>query len=342
MGWSVGEPFSDRDRLKIKKTLHEVRVETTHQQGKRSIYKITGITSVPLAQLRYPICQISSLDAYSVCQIKGQKYTRKLSDIQVANILKATCKRPQERENSIIQMVGHNNYAGDRLAQVFGITVANQMANVQARVLPPPMLKYHESGREKIVAPSDGQWNMINKKMLNGWTCLNFSRMPPHVVDRICDDLARMCNSIGMVFNPRPVTEIQSASPNHIEAALRNVHMRAPNLQLLIVILPDVSGHYGKIKRLCETDLGIVSQCINPKPNKNKQYFESVALKINVKVGGRNTVLERASMTNGIPFVSDVPTIIFGADVSHPPAGEDSSAFIAAVVASMDWPHVTT
>ncbi|RLM85364.1 hypothetical protein C2845_PM04G05340 [Panicum miliaceum] len=360
------QPFSDRDRLKIKKALHGVRVETTHRQGKRSIYKITGITSVPLAQLsfswnngpqltvvQYFVQQYKYRLQYTawpclqsgnnskpiylpmeVCQIiEGQKYTRKLSDIQVASILKATCKRPQERENSIILV--WLAAAADRLAQVFGITVANQMANVQARVLPPPMLKYHESGREKIVAPSDGQWNMINKKMLNGgtvhsWTCLNFSRMPPHVVDRICDDLARMCNSIGMVFNPRPVTEVQSASPNHIEAALRNVHMRAPNLQLLIMILPDVSGHYAKIKRLCETDLGIISQCINPKPNKNKQYFESVALKINVKVGGRNTVLERASMTNGRPFVSDVPTIIFGADVSHPPAGEDSSASIAA------------
>ena len=49
------------------------------------------------------------------------------------------------------------------------------------------------------------------------------------------------------------------------------------------------------------------------------------------QVGGHNTVLEKASMTNGIPFVSDVPTIVFGADVSHPPAGEESSACIAVV-----------
>jgi eukaryotic translation initiation factor 2C len=41
--------------FQIKKALRGVRVETTHQQGKRSTYKITGITSVPLAQLRF-IC----------------------------------------------------------------------------------------------------------------------------------------------------------------------------------------------------------------------------------------------------------------------------------------------
>jgi eukaryotic translation initiation factor 2C len=62
-------------------------------------------------------------------------------------------------------------------------------------------------------------------------------------------------------FNPRPVTEVQSASPNHIEAALRDVHMRAPNLQLLIVILPDVSGHYGTC--IFEKNCGTYKFCEN-------------------------------------------------------------------------------
>jgi len=42
----------------------------------------------------------------------------------------------------------------------------------------------------------------------------------------------------------------------------------------------------GKIKRVCETEIGIVSQCCLPKhaSRPNKQYLENVALKINVKV----------------------------------------------------------
>jgi hypothetical protein len=43
------------------------------------------------------------------------------------------------------------------------------------------------------------------------------------------------------------VTEIQSAHPNQIETALRDVRRRAPDLELLIVILPLVTGHYGKL-----------------------------------------------------------------------------------------------
>ena len=47
-------------------------------------------------------------------------------------------------------------------------------------------------------------------------------------------------------------------------------------------------------------------------------------------MGGRNTVLLDA-LSCRIPLVSDIPTIIFGADVTHPENGEDSSPSIAAV-----------
>ena len=88
----------------------------------------------------------------------------------------------------------------------------------------------------------------------------------------------------------------------------------------------------GELKRICETELGIVSQCCLTKHvfKMSKQYFANVALKINVKVGGRNTVLVDA-LSRRIPLVSDLPTIIFGADVTHPHPGEDSSPSIAAV-----------
>ncbi|GKB46195.1 zf-CCHC domain-containing protein [Tanacetum coccineum] len=48
-----------------------------------------------------------------------------------------------------------------------------------------------------------------------------------------------------------------------------------------------------RIKRVCETELRIVSQCCKPQHimKMSNQYFENVALKINVKVGGRNTIL---------------------------------------------------
>ena len=46
------------------------------------------------------------------------------------------------------------------------------------------------------------------------------------------------------------------------------------------------------------------------------------------QVGGRNIILERAFVRNCVPFVSEVPIIIFRADVTHPPPGEDSASSI--------------
>ncbi|XP_026418566.1 protein argonaute 1B-like isoform X3 [Papaver somniferum] len=119
--------------------------------------------------------------------------------------------------------------------------------------------------------------------------------------------------------------------------------LKGKELDLLIVILPDNNvSLYGDLKRICETELGLVSQCCLTKHifEMSKQYLANVALKINVKVGGRNTVLVDA-FSRRIPLVSDRPTIIFGADVTHPHPGEDSSPSVAAVVASQDWPEVT-
>ena len=99
----------------------------------------------------------------------------------------------------------------------------------------------------------------------------------------------------------------------------------------------------GDLKRICETDLGVVSQCCLTKHvfKMNKQYLANVALKINVKVGGRNTVLVDA-LSRRIPLVSDRPTIIFGADVTHPHPGEDSSPSIAAVCFFIFFPTSTS
>ncbi|KAM0874638.1 hypothetical protein ACQ4PT_037324 [Festuca glaucescens] len=263
-----------------------------------------------------------------------------------------------------LKIVNRNNYGNDSFSKEFGMKVTNQLALVDARVLPAPRLKYHDSGRDKVCDPLVGQWNMNNKKFVNGgsinyWACLTFaSRMHPKDVGMFCNDLARMCNSIGMQMNMKPCVDItQPSRQDSVESAIRNIHrlsaqviaqqgLVGKQLELLIIILPDTNvpygSPYGRIKRLCETELGIITQCCLPvKLQKGgKQYLENLSMKINVKVGGRNMVLENA-LYKRIPQLTDVPTIVFGADVTHPSPGEDASPSIAAVVASMDWPEVT-
>ncbi|KAM0838402.1 hypothetical protein ACQ4PT_060985 [Festuca glaucescens] len=193
---------------------------------------------------------------------------------------------------------------------------------------------------------------MVNGGTVNDWICINFSRnVPDNAVRNFCRELADVCQTSGMDFSVDPLFPPLTTRPENVERALRARYQDAMNalkplgrqLDLLIVILPDNNASlYGNIKRICETDLGLISQCCLAKHiyKRSPQYLANVALKINVKVGGRNTVLVDA-LSRRIPLVSDRPTIIFGADVSHPHPGEDSSPSIAAVVASQDWPEVT-
>ncbi|XP_071724545.1 protein argonaute 5-like [Rutidosis leptorrhynchoides] len=382
----LSRPLSDQDRVKVKKALKSIRVKLSHGKYVKT-HKISGVSDQPAGQLMFTLddqnTQISvaqyfrekygitlkykslpALQAGSqskpvylpmeLCTIaQGQRYARKLNETQVTNMLRATCQRPRDRESSVARMVDGINFGADELVKdQFGIRVKNDLTVVEARVLEPPQVKYHRSGRESTVNPRFGSWNMINKVLYEGakidsWTCVNFSTRVRE--EEVCHHLVSMCVDKGMKFASHPIVPVRSAQPRNIEKTLHEIHTESSaelerrgskdkQIQLLIVILPDVSGSYGKIKKICETQLGIVSQCCHPKNvgKLNKQYFENVAMKINVKTGGRNCILEKR-----IPMLTDRPTIIFGADVTHPQPGEDTSPSIAAVVASMDWPEVT-
>ncbi|KAL8214340.1 hypothetical protein R6Q57_003789 [Mikania cordata] len=383
----ISRPLTDQERIKVKRALRGVRVEVRRPDYLRR-YKIMDLTRQPLNQLTFtdatgttisvvqyyhekykiqlrflslPAIQ-SGTDAnptylpLEICWlVGGQRYASKLNEKQVTNLLRATCQRPKDRENSIGTTMLSNKYNEDDLVRKeFGMQVREQFTSIDARVLPPPPIKYHGPSE---VNPQVGQWNMTDLKMYDGgtvhhWAIVNFSRHRADAVQHFCNELVRMCANKGIDFKTPPTIPMYTAQPINIENALVDIHnrckaqlARAPpgsHLQLLVVILPDVKGSYGRIKRVCETELGIVTQCCRPQNvmKLNKQYFENVALKINVKVGGRNSVLS-ASLNGRLPYVTDRPTIIFGADVTHPSKGEDSTPSIASVVASMDWPQVT-
>ncbi|KMT03709.1 hypothetical protein BVRB_8g188600 [Beta vulgaris subsp. vulgaris] len=234
----TSRPLSDSDRVKIKKALRGVKVEVTHRGNMRRKYRISGLTSQATRELTFPVDERGTMKSVveyfyetygfeiqhtqwpclqvgnqqrpnylpmEVCKIvEGQRYSKRLNERQITALLKVTCQRPQERERDIVQTVHHNAYHADPYAQEFGIKIDERLASVEARVLPAPWLKYHDSGREKNCLPQVGQWNMMNKKMVNGgtvdnWICINFSRNVQDGVARsFCTELAQMCHISGM------------------------------------------------------------------------------------------------------------------------------------------------
>ncbi|KAG6472266.1 hypothetical protein ZIOFF_069726 [Zingiber officinale] len=143
---------------------------------------------------------------------------------------------------------------------------------------------------------------MVNGGRVNSWTCINFAKnVQDNFARGFCHDLAQMCQISGM----------------------------EKELDLLIVKLPDNDGYlYGDQKQICETGLALVSQCCLTKHvfKMSKQYLPMLAS----RSMERGVVLVDV-LSRRIPLVSDRPTIIFGADVTHPHPGEDSSPSIAVV-----------
>ncbi|XP_024310310.1 protein argonaute 18 isoform X1 [Brachypodium distachyon] len=292
-----------------------------------------------------------------VCNIvPGQRYQKKLDENQVSNMMQITCQQPLQREGFIRQTVRCNNYNNTKRANEFGIEVDYEPTSVQARVLPAPMLKYHPSGSDNMCNPSNGAWNMRGKKVVDGarvvnWLCINFCvDLPEADVRRFCNGLSNMCCNTGLFVNIGGL-KLFSADPLKFEANLHNVRnfcqqtrqmSGVQKIDLLLALLPDKNDSlYGDIKRICETDIGVMSQCCLRKNvlKSSPQFFANVAIKINAKCGGRNSVF--ANRQASLPVVSAKPTIIFGADVTHPSALDDATPSIASVVASKDWPEVT-
>ena len=110
---------------------------------------------------------------------------------------------------------------------------------------------------------------------------------------------------------------------------------RFPALQLIMVVLPRFDQKlYAEVKRIGDRVIGIPTQCVQMKvvQQAKPHVCANISLKINAKLGGTNHVIDFS-----VKPVFKEPTIVLGADVTHPSPTENGIPSIAAVVASMDY-----
>ncbi|CAG8434696.1 7785_t:CDS:10 [Diversispora eburnea] len=266
-----------------------------------------------------------------VCEvIEGQRHIRKLNEKQTADMIRFTCQAPHLRANKIKQGVDILNYRGNEYLQQFGLVVSNDMAVVPARVLPTPTLQYHPSSREASFIPREGSWNLRDKKVAQGatlgsWSIVAFGSdtdFPHQSIQAFVRELIITCQDNGMNI-PNKTPPIMHSNPQgDVESSLKQAWLRAGNAakaqpQMLLCVLPNTGVPlYAEIKRVTDTVIGVASQCIQGRHmmQAKKQYCANVCLKLNVKLGGMNVYISPTQ----IPFISDRPTILMGADISHP------------------------
>nr|CAD7264999.1 unnamed protein product [Timema shepardi] len=285
-----------------------------------------------------------------VCNIvAGQRCIKKLTDMQTSTMIKATARSAPDREREINNLVRRADFNNDAYVQEFGLTISNNMMEVRGRVLPPPKLQYGGrvsslSGQTKQQAmPNQGVWDMRGKQFFTGveirvWAIACFApqrTVREDALRNFTQQLQKISNDAGMPIIGQPCfCKYDYELLLTVEPMFRYLKSSFSALQLVVVVLPGKTPVYAEVKRVGDTVLGMATQCVQAK-NVNKtspQTLSNLCLKINVKLGGINSILVPSIR----PKVFNEPVIFLGADVTHPPAGDNKKPSIAAVVGSMD------
>ncbi|KAL1421033.1 hypothetical protein MTO96_023555 [Rhipicephalus appendiculatus] len=361
------KPLTDSQRVKFTKEIKGLKIEITHCGSMRRKYRVCNVTRRPAQLQSFPLqlengqtveCTVAKYPhlpclqvgqehkhtylPLEVCNIvAGQRCIKKLTDMQTSTMIKATARSAPDREREINNLVRKADFNTDPYVQEFGLSISNTMMEVRGRILPPPKLQY--GGRTKQQAiPNQGVWDMRGKQFHTGveiriWAIACFAPQRTCREDALrnfTQQLQKISNDAGMPIIGQPCFCKYATGPDQVEPMFRYLKSTFQGLQLVVVVLPGKTPVYAEVKRVGDTVLGMATQCVQAK-NVNKtspQTLSNLCLKINVKLGGINSILVPSIR----PKVFNEPVIFLGADVTHPPAGDNKKPSIAAVVGSMD------
>ncbi|KAM9384293.1 protein argonaute-2 isoform 3-T3 [Pholidichthys leucotaenia] len=334
------KPLTDSQRVKFTKEIKGLKVEITHCGQMKRKYRVCNVTRRPASHQTFPLqqengqtieCTVAQYfkDKYKlmlryphlpclqvgqeqkhtylpleVCNIvAGQRCIKKLTDNQTSTMIRATARSAPDRQDEISKLMRSANFNNDPYVREFGVTVRDEMTEVNGRVLQAPSILY--GGRNKAIAtPIQGVWDMRNKQFHTGieikvWAIACFApqrQCTELLLKAFTDQLRKISRDAGMPIQGQPC--------------------------------------FSEVKRVGDTVLGMATQCVQVKnvQKTTPQTLSNLCLKINVKLGGVNNIL----LPQGRPLVFQQPVIFLGADVTHPPAGDGKKPSIAAVVGSMD------
>ncbi|GJE99955.1 Piwi-domain-containing protein [Phanerochaete sordida] len=343
---------------------HNTYGEITVEEYFRREYKITLQYANALPVIDIGNRDKSNLMPPELCQIPpGQPYRGLLPDKATAEMIKVACNPPAFNANLIVnqgfELLGLRGNNSTLVS--FGITVDPEMTVVPGRVLPPPKVVYRNNQQ---LSARDGGWNLIDVKFhrggdLSNWAVLlvqegrhsGFASAQDAALTPFLRAFADMCSKCGMGVNlsqpplimetPRlPAAHEDPGRRRGVDLILQTFRARLnpkkkPSVVLVLLTTADI---YSGLKRLCDMSLGLQTVCMQldkaRRPERQDQYFANVALKVNIKLGGMNHVLDPEICMR---WLKEKKTMLVGIDVTHPaPTSLKGTPSIVAVVASVD------
>uniref|UniRef100_K3X8F2 Piwi domain-containing protein n=1 Tax=Globisporangium ultimum (strain ATCC 200006 / CBS 805.95 / DAOM BR144) TaxID=431595 RepID=K3X8F2_GLOUD len=363
--------LSEREAKNLSRALRKIEIVTTHRVDRKK--PINGISSQPVDATMIEIegKEVSVADYFSqrynvtlrfpnlpavniggrkkptylpieVCEVAPGQRCSNINDLDTAEIIRQTSQKPNLRQENIMDQVRGAGFENDPYLSAFGMKVELKMENLDARVLETPEVQYANISER----PNMGSWNLRDRRFVEGASLRNWGvvihaniseRDVQRFIGTMCD-VARKCAIDIHDTNPVIVHQ-DSHRAAQVEELMTICHRDLENRnlgppQLIMVIKKDKTvGPYSDIKRMSDTVLGIPSQCIVAAnvAKSQAQYCANVCMKINMKLNGKNSILR-----DHLPLVSSSPTMIIGANITHPRSGMGSRPSIASVVASLD------
>ncbi|GAU99235.1 hypothetical protein RvY_10267 [Ramazzottius varieornatus] len=266
-----------------------------------------------------------------ICMVKKNQQIGDRASQQVIQAMIKLCAAPapdrmaatQQERLKIAQP--ENNVLNE-----FGVVIGNNMAVVQARVLPTPQIT--QGNKSFSVSTQHGQsWQsdrdrLEEPKHLQHWILIWLGARKEN---RFVGDLKRTGGTLGMnIADPWHELEL---NPRNVMKNLKDhiTDIKDKDLQLIFFVVMD-EYLYKAIKQMGDVDLGVRSQVIKGK-NANDRCMANILRKVNVKLGGSNHKPQLPA------FITAKKVMVIGADVTHPGGGAlRSRPSLAAVVGSTD------
>jgi len=281
---------------------------------------------------------------------EGQILKKNVPPAQTKLVLEFATRKPVERLKDITEGLKVLQYGQSDYLRHFSMAVDENALRLNARVLQPPVLQYGRGSRQLTIQPRDGAWNMVDKKFyrcsnIRSWIIVVYERRnrfnETHVQSMV-QGLRQATKDTGMGgFEAEPLVRWESGQSS-VDASLKamggEVRQKTGSLPTIVfAVLPEgATDIYQAIKHFGDCTTGVPTQCLKSLKchNAKQQYWANICLKINVKLGGVNTVPEPRS----VPFLSDPanPTLVLGADVIHPAPGSEGRPSFTSVVGNVD------
>ncbi|KAF8652649.1 hypothetical protein AX16_004281 [Volvariella volvacea WC 439] len=278
--------------------------------------------------------------------LPNQPFRGILTPQQIKKLIEYATESPAQVARLITADAMHLlSYNASPTLHSFGISVTNDMMSVPGRVIPPPRIRY---GRAILDVGPDTRWDprtvpstFQSAVKLDKWAVIIISDGDDNPVDQLGENaplgrkirthidrlLITAFRRMGIDVLKAPLIGVARLPEDHRSDPFRKgvinvignvISSMVPAPSFLFFLLANEDrGVYAAIKHKFEVDVGAAHTCMQTKKLLNSddvKYVLGVAMKVNMKIGGRNQTI----ICPTLDFLQSKPTLLVGLNVWYP------------------------